>query len=549
MEHSPPAADPDDQAVTVSIARRVYPGREREYEQLLERVLAQARRAPGFRDSRTFRPGRGSQQYRVVIWFDSERNLRAWVESEERQPLMRLIAEIADDEPQIANITGTAQERPLALALTPLEEFVRTSVSGIGLLLLGTVAAIVLANSPLSDQYEAFWNTDLTIGTAGFGITESLRHWVNDALMALFFFIVGLEIKREVLVGEMRYPRQAALAIAAAVGGVAVPALVFLAINLGGAGQHGWGVPVGTDTAFALGIITLFGSRVRPVLLVFLTAFAIIDDILAVGVIAIFYTDTISWPALAVALLLLGVLVIVNRAGFQRWPIYAVLGIGVWIAVFESGVHATAAGVLVAMTVPARAWINPSEFLVRARQLIDDFERACYLAPSTLTNQPQQQAAEGLARLVEDVETPLTYFQSRLNPWVAYGILPIFAFANAGIPLFTGLGDALTNSVSWGVAAGLVIGKPLGITLFAWLAVRIGIARLPRAIAWRQIMGVAALGGVGFTISLFITELAFSDAALANAARIGILFGSLIAGSIGYLVLRATLPPPDEASG
>ena len=199
---------------------------------------------------------------------------------------------------------------------------------------------------------------------------------------------------------------------------------------------------------------------------------------------------------------------------------------------------------------PARSWINPSEFLVRGRQLIDDFEAACYVAPSILTNEPQQQATQALSRLVEDVETPMTYFQHRLNPWVAYGILPIFAFANAGIPLVTGLGEALGNSVSWGVAAGLVIGKPIGITLFAWLAVRLGIARLPRAMTWRQVMGVGGLGGVGFTISLFITELAFEHGDLANAARIGILVGSLIAGSIGYLVLNRTLPPPrDEANG
>ncbi|MBA2518649.1 MAG: Na+/H+ antiporter NhaA [Chloroflexia bacterium] len=394
------------------------------------------------------------------------------------------------------------------MALTPLEDFVRTSVSGIGLLLLGTLAAVVLANSPLADGYEAFWNANLTIGTAGFGITESLRHWVNDALMALFFFIVGLEIKREVLVGEMRYPRQAALAISAAVGGVAVPALIFALINRDGAGLHGWGIPMATDTAFALGILALLGSRVRPMLLVFLTAFAIVDDLLAVGVIAIFYTETISWGALAIA------------------------------------------GVLVALTVPARSWINPSEFLLRSRQLIDDFEAACFVAPSILTNEPQQQATQSLARLAEDVETPMTYFQHRLNPWVAYGILPIFAFANAGIPLVSGLGAALANPVAWGVVAGLVIGKPLGIILFAWLAVRLGIASLPRAITWPHVLGVGWLGGIGFTISLFVTELAFEAGQLADVARVGILFGSVIAGVFGYLVLRQSLPPPrDEAEG
>jgi NhaA family Na+:H+ antiporter len=403
-----------------------------------------------------------------------------------------------------------------------------------------------MANSPLSGLYEHFWEKTLTIGLEGFAISESLRHWVNDGLMALFFFIVGLEIKREVLVGEMRHPRQAALPIAAAVGGAVVPAAVYLAITMGGAGAHGWGVPMGTDTAFSLGIVSLFGSRVRPMLLVFLTAFAIVDDLVAVAVIAIFYTDEISWTWLGAAMALLGVLVIANAAGFHRWPIFAFVGLAVWLAVFESGVHATLAGVLVAMTVPARSWINPSEFLARGRKLIDDFEAACFLAPNILTNEPQQRATQQLEQLCEDVETPMTHFQHRLNPWVAYGILPIFAFANAGIPLVNGLGEALRSPVSWGVIFGLVLGKPLGITLFAWIAVRAGIALKPPAIAWSHIGGIALLGGIGFTISLFVAELAFEDVLLANQARVGILFGSVIAGTVAYFVLRMVLPPPRD---
>jgi Na+:H+ antiporter, NhaA family len=287
---------------------------------------------------------------------------------------------------------------------------------------------------------------------------------------------------------------------------------------------------------------------VRPLLLVFLTAFAIVDDILAVLVIAVFYTDAISWPVLGVASALLGVLVVANGAGFHRWPVYAILGLGVWLAVFESGVHATVAGVLVAMTVPARSWINPSEFLVRGRQLMDDFERACYATPSTLSNEPQQQATQALERLCEDVETPMTHLQHQVNRWVAYGILPLFAFANAGIPLVRGLGEALTSPVTWGVVAGLVVGKPVGVTLFAWLAVRAGIAVRPGAITWTHVVGVAWLGGIGFTISLFVAELAFDASPIADAARIGILVGSVIAGTVGYLILKATLPSlRDEA--
>ena len=307
--------------------------------------------------------------------------------------------ELAEEPPRFANITGTAQDRSLALALTPLESFVRTSVSGIGLLLLGTVAAIVLANSPLSDAYARFWETEFTVGTASFGITESLRAWVNDGLMALFFFIVGLEIKREVLVGELRSPRQAALPIAAALGGAIVPAVIYAGINLSGDGLRGWGIPMATDTAFSLGIVSLLGTRARPLLLVFLTAFAIVDDILAVAIIAVFYTEQIVWPAVAVAAALLGLLVVANIAGRHRWPIYAILGLGVWIAIFESGIHGTLAGVLLAMVVPARSWINPSEFLVRGRQYMDDFEAACFIAPSVLSNEPQQQATRAMEAL------------------------------------------------------------------------------------------------------------------------------------------------------
>jgi NhaA family Na+:H+ antiporter len=367
---------------------------------------------------------------------------------------------------------------------------------------------------------------------------------VNDALMALFFFIVGLEIKRELLVGELRYPRQAALPIAAAVGGAALPALIFLLINAGDSSSEGWGIPIGTDTAFSLGVLSLMATRVRPLLLVFLTAFAIVDDILAVLVIALFYTESIDWLALGIAALLLAALATANVAGSHRWPMYAVLGIGAWVAIFESGIHGTAAGVLVAMTVPARSWINPSEFLVRGRKLMDDFEAACFIAPSVLSNEPQQQATQAMELLCEEVETPMTHFQHKLNPWVAYGILPVFAFANAGIPLRDGLVDALTHEVAWGVILGLLVGKPVGILLFMWTAVKTGIAIKPPAIAWSHAAGVAILGGIGFTMSLFITELSFGEGEAADMARVGVLLGSTVAGVVGYLLLRRTLPPP-----
>ena len=543
---APESSGHDDPALTVSFLRRVRPGREAEYEAALADLIDSGSRFPGYLGSQVVRPARGSRDYRVIVRFARESDAYRWKHSPEREAWLARIEDLAEPEVFVANITGTAQERRIAFRLARVDSFVESSVSGIGLLLAATVVALILANSPFSEAYEAFWQTELTIGTERFGITESLRHWINDGLMALFFFIVGLEIKRELLVGDLRYPRHAALPIAASLGGAVVPALIYALINLGGEGLHGWGVPIATDTAFSLGVITLLGTRVRPLLLVFLTAFAIVDDILAVSVIAIFYTEAISWPALGAAVALLAALAVANIAGVHRWPIYALLGLGVWVAVFESGVHGTLAGILVALTVPARSWINPSEFLVRAKKAIDDFEAACYATAHMLSNEPQQRATHTLERLCEDVETPMTHLQHRLNPWVAYGVLPLFALANAGIPLLTGLGEALSSPVSWGVIAGLVIGKPLGITLFAWLAVRLGLALKPGAIAWRHVAGVALLGGIGFTMSLFITELAFEAGPLADAARVGILIGSLVAGLAGYLVLRQTLPPPRE---
>jgi NhaA family Na+:H+ antiporter len=539
----------DGRSVAVSITRRVRPGREPEFEAFLEGITDAVSRFPGYLDVRVFRPPRGSQEYRVVVRFDDEAHLRVWEESDERRTWNKRIADLIEDAPFIADITGTSQAQELRLALTPLESFVRTSVSGIGLLLLGTVLAVVAANSPLAAVYERFWTTDLTIAVGGFALSESLRHWVNDGLMALFFFVLGLEIKRELLVGELRSRRQAALPIAAAVGGAIVPALIYAALNWGGEGFRGWGIPMATDAAFSLGALSLLGSRVRPLLIVFLTAFAIVDDILAVLVIAIFYTEAISWTWLGVTAMLMVALIVANVAGFHRWPVYAVLGVGVWLALFESGIHATLAGVLVAMVVPARAWINPSEFLGRARGALDEFEAACYVAPTILSNEAQQRATQDLEQLCEEVETPMTHLQHQLNPWVAYGILPLFAFANAGVPLGSGFSQLLSSPVTWGVVAGLVLGKPLGITLFSWLAVRLGIAILPGAFTWRQILGVGWLGGIGFTISLFVAELAFVVGPLGNAARVGILVGSVVAGAIGYLILRAALPPRAEEDG
>jgi NhaA family Na+:H+ antiporter len=539
----------NDSAVTISVFLRIPPGREPDFEEYLDGITDAAGEFPGLEDVRAIRPRRGGQNYRIVLRFDNASSLQRWQQSDERTVWAERAAELSDGTPRVADITGTSQERPLSLALSPIEEFVRTSISGIGLLLLGTVVALVMANSRFSDSYEDLWTTTVTIGSSDIGISTSLRHWVNDGLMALFFFILGLEIKREVLVGELRHFRQATLPIAAAIGGAVIPALVYVLINVGGDGLRGWGVPIGTDTAFALGILSLLGTRVRPILLVFLTATTIVDDILAVSVIAVFYTDSLNWRAAGIAIVLIALLGLANLAGFHRWPTYAILGIGVWLAVYESGIHGTIAGVLVAMTVPARSWINPGEFLRRGRSLLDEFERWGTRPGSVLSNHHQQHAIERLERACEEVETPMTHLEHGLSPWVSLVVLPIFAFANAGIPLTSGLGDAFGSAVTWGVILGLVIGKPLGITLFVWLALRFGIAHLPKAVRMRQIGGLAALSGIGFTMSLFIAELAFTSDERAHLARVGVLFGSVVAGTIGYLALRQTLPPEENAPG
>ncbi|HET7034167.1 MAG TPA: Na+/H+ antiporter NhaA [Thermomicrobiaceae bacterium] len=543
-EETEEEGDSGDAAVTISVTYFVRPDREPQFQEFLSGVTQAASRFPGYVGTRTFRGLGNSNRYRVVFRFDNLRALHRWQDSEERRHWNELLPEFEASPRRAVDISGTSQELTLALALTPLQSFVRTSVSGIGLLLLGTALALVLANSPWSDAYSRFWATDLTLRVGGYGISQTLRLWVNDGLMSLFFFIVGLEIKREILVGELSSPRQAAFPIAAAIGGGAVPALVFAVLNLGGSGAHGWGIPMGTDTAFSLGVISLFAARVSPVLVVFLTASTIVDDILAVLVIAVFYTDSISWPALGAAAVLMGALILANRAGFRRWPVYAVLGVGVWLAIFASGVHGTLAGVLVAMTVPARSWVNPREFLRHGRHLLDEFERAGTTSGTVLSNEEQQQVTHALEHLTEGAESPMTHFQHQLNPWVAFAILPLFAFANAGIPLIHGLGAAFTSPVTWGVIAGLIVGKPIGITLVSWLAVKSGATVLPSPITWRQIFAVAWLGGIGFTMSLFITELAFDSDPLSDAARVGILAGSIVAGLVGYALLNSWLPAP-----
>lgn len=420
----------------------------------------------------------------------------------------------------------------------PFQEFFQAeSTSGL-LLLACALAALAWANSPWRESYFHLWETDVVVGGGSVRLVQSLHHWINDGLMAVFFFLVGLEIKREVLVGELASRRQAALPIAGAIGGMVVPAAIFLAFNAGTAAAGGWGVPMATDIAFALGILALVGDRAPAPLRVFLAALAIVDDLGAVLVIALFYSAGIDWGSLAAAGGVLLLLIGVNRAGVRRPAVYAWLGLVLWILVLKSGVHATVAGVLLAATIPVRTRINVPQFVNRAGHYLREFEAAGPRPDAAHLNMRQEAAVEGLEQAAEGVQSPLLSVEHALVPWVAYGVMPLFAFANAGVTFTPEMTSALVSPVVAGVGLGLLLGKPLGIGALAWLAVRLGLARLPEGVTGRQLTGVGLLSGVGFTMSLFIGELAFGGTSALELAKVAVLAASLVAGVAGWLVLR-----------
>ncbi len=431
------------------------------------------------------------------------------------------------------------EQPPVERIVRPFQDFAHKQSSGGIILIAATVIALIWANSPWGESYVALWHTKLTVGAGDYFISKDLTHWINDGLMAVFFLVVGLEIKREVLVGELSSVRNAALPVAAALGGATVPALIYLLINAGTEGSAGWGIPMATDIAFALGVLALLGQRAPTTLKVFLTALAIVDDIVAVLVIALFYTSEISWGALGVGAVFLAALVVANLLGVGRTLVYAVLGAGLWLCFLLSGVHATIAGVLLAFTVPAVSFIDPGAFLERSRYVLDRFEKAGEKGENVLTNEERQAALHALNHATYKLEPPLHELEHALHPWVVFAIMPIFALANAGVPLGGDLAATLTSPVALGIVAGLVLGKQLGVTLVAWLAVRGGLSELPRGIGWRHIYGAGWLAGIGFTMSLFISDLAFPDGSLVEDAKLGILAASLIAGVVGWTILRS----------
>ncbi|MGD2136753.1 MAG: Na+/H+ antiporter NhaA [Gammaproteobacteria bacterium] len=435
----------------------------------------------------------------------------------------------------------TPLERRFKNVVTPFQEFVRDQTTGSVLLILCTLVALGLANSPLAGRYESLIDTRTGLIIGDWSLTLSVRHWVNDGLMSLFFFVLGLEIKREILVGELREPRQSLPVVAAAIGGMLVPASIFYAFNTGSDAVHGWGIPMATDTAFAVGVLALLRRHIPPALTTFLTALAILDDLGAILVIAVFYTDTLSLPYLELAFALLGALVICNILGIRRSVVYIIGGGLVWAAMLGSGVHATVAGVLVAMTVPARPKAGPGWFLRRTRRLLDEFQEIERHSERPILGEERQHAVvEGVQDTAEKATTPLRRWEHLLEYPVALLVMPVFALVNAGIPIEPGhLPELWNDPLTLGIVLGLVLGKSIGITFMGWLALRLGLGRLPANMHLGHITGIGLLGGMGFTMSIFIAGLSFGNHPdTLVAAKTAILLASLIAGVSGYLWLR-----------
>ena len=414
------------------------------------------------------------------------------------------------------------------------------------MLLIFTVFALVWANSPVSDSYFQLWHTKLTIGFGNINLNYSLHHWINDGLMAIFFFVVGLEIKRELLVGELSSVKKASLPIMAALGGMIFPALFYVFFNFGKESISGWGIPMATDIAFAIGILALLGSRVPTGLKVFITALAIADDIGAVLVIAFFYTSNISIVSLAFAGGVLVLLIAANLSGVRNLIVYSVLGIILWLAFLFSGVHATVAGVLLAFTIPASSRIDTAQFLSKGKKLLEDFDHSGEEGPNVLSNEERQGIVQSLEENCEKIMTPLQRFEHKLHPLVSFFIMPVFAFANAGVIISGDFVSELINPVSFGIATGLFIGKQLGISMFTWLSVKLKIASLPFGVNWKQIYSAGILAGIGFTMSLFIANLAFTSEELLTISKVGILTASLLSGLIGFFALKGSLVEKEE---
>jgi NhaA family Na+:H+ antiporter len=424
----------------------------------------------------------------------------------------------------------------------PFVRFFAIQAASTILLLLASALALVWVNSPWSASYQALWHTPFGLSLGGLSLSLSLEHWVNDGLMVIFFFLVGMEIKHELVHGELSTRERAMLPVFGALGGMIAPAAIYASLHAGGPAAAGWGVPMATDIAFAVAALVVFGRRVPSGLKVFLLALAIVDDLGAVTVIAVFYTHDLSLGALAWAAGGLALVVALQRAGVRAYPLYWGVGILVWLAMHASGVHATVAGVLLGFLTPTTP-LAPEESLAgRGRRLFE--EALARIQPEHgIAVAERKRIAQELRRVSRASLSPLERLTEALHPWSAFVVMPIFALANAGIAVEgRALADPLATRVALGVLLGLLVGKPLGITLLCWLAVRAGLAALPQGVGWGSLAGAGMLGGIGFTMALFITALAFPDPMLADASKAGVLIASALSAALGMALLARTLP-------
>ena len=425
-------------------------------------------------------------------------------------------------------------------------QFFKATAKSSIILLATTVIALIWANSPIGQTYFNLWRTRLTVAVGQYMLDKSLSHWVNDGLMAIFFLVIGLEIKREFMIGELSQRKDAILPLAAAIGGMIVPALLYIALNPEGPSLKGWGIPMATDIAFALGILSLLGDRIPLSLKVFLTATAIVDDLGAILVIAIFYTDKLAITPLIISGVIMLILVIANQRGIKRPIVYTTLGVALWLATLKSGLHATLAGVLLAATIPARSKIDPQKFITDSLTLLESFQNSAPSSDEIFLNQVCVNAIANLEENIAQVEPLIQKWERDLHNIAAYLIIPVFSLVNSGVDVFEVGISALTDTISLGIIIGLVFGKPLGIVLFTWLVTRFKIAYLPQRTTWRHIIGAGFLAGIGFTMSIFIAGLAFESAINVATAKIAIITASLISGIIGIIILRTQKQVQEE---
>ncbi len=418
-------------------------------------------------------------------------------------------------------------------------KFLDRETSGGLLLILATLVALVLANTDVADIYHHYLSDEIVIGAPEhLEISLSVEEWINDGLMVIFFLVAGLELKREVMVGELSDFKKASMPIFAALGGMLVPAILFFLFNLNMPTVKGWGIPMATDIAYSLGILGLLGKRVPVQLKIFLVALAIADDIGAILVIAIFYSSQIAWMNLLIAGGALLVLAILNRAGIKHLSLYILLGIVLWLAFLDSGIHPTLAGVLFSLTIPIKPKIQNEDYRQRTKSHVQELEKTDLVNTHLLTDKKQQNILETIRSDTKHTHPPLLRLENALTGINAFFIIPVFALANAGVELSLGISEVLSSSLGLGILTGLVLGKVCGITAFSYLGVKMGFAQLPVGLSWRHIIGTGLIAGIGFTMSLFITNLAFADQNLVQVAKISILLASLIAAIAGVLVLR-----------